>query len=351
MITLKITLVSLPYIETIFNSIDEKSRWYALDGKKIFITGGTGFFGKWWLACYLYAKANLKIKSKITILSRFPDRFLSQFPECDIEDISWCTGDIADYTFPEDNFDYILHMARSYAADSVKDPITQFYSIVIGMKQILEMALRCSKCTVLFISSGAVYGEYSHSVSENLPSKVGPTNAANSYIIGKLAAEQLCALYHKQHSLDVKIARCFSFLGPFLQINTHFAAGNFIYNVIKDEDIIIKSDGSAVRSYMYPSDLINWLMAIMIQGKPITPYNVGSFNQISILDLANSILETSDKNLRCIVKNDSSAVKHRSFYVPDTSFTEKSLNIKSKINLKQSIQTTINWNVLYPPAE
>ena len=112
------------------------------------------------------------IKSKITILSRFPDRFLSQFPECDIEDISWCTGDIADYTFPEDNFDYILHMARSYAAYSVKDPITQFYSIVIGTKQILEMALRCSNCKVLFISSGAVYGEYSHKVSENLPSTI-----------------------------------------------------------------------------------------------------------------------------------------------------------------------------------
>ncbi len=336
-------LGSLPYIETVFSNTKEKERWQNIDGKKIFITGGTGFFGKWWLACYLYAKKHLGVKAEITILSRSPGFFISEFPECNIADISWCVGDITTFVPPEINFDFIIHMARNDAKASLKDPISQFYSIVFGTKQVLEMAIRNSDCTLLFISSGAVYGNYSCARSEDLLSKTDLLNSDNGYLIAKQAAEQLCSLYHKQYGLNVKIARCFTFLGPFLQLNTHFAAGNFIHSVIHNHDIIIKSDGKAIRSYMYPTDLIDWLMAIMIQGKPIVPYNVGSSCQVSIQDLAQTIIDVSNNPVEYKVMGKISANDHRHVYVPDTSKTEYSLGVKLKIDLKQMILSTIRW--------
>jgi nucleoside-diphosphate-sugar epimerase len=338
-------LAALPYIKSVFSNTDEINRWLAIDRKKIFITGGTGFFGKWWLACYFYAKKALGIKSDITILSRSPEGFLRDFPECKIEDISWCSGDISTFSDPEIDFDFILHMARNYATASIQDPISQFNSIILGTHQILNTALQCTNCTVLFISSGAVYGKSSDACSENLLTKVDPLGSDNAYLIGKLAAEQLCSLYHKQHNLKVKIARCFTFLGPYLQLDTHFAAGNFIHSVSHDKDIVINSDGSAIRSYMYPSDLINWIMAIMTQGELVTPYNVGSPCPISIHELAQIIIGISGKNVQLRILGKPSANNHRHSYIPDTSFTEKSLNLQTKIDLEQIISSTIKWNL------
>lgn len=339
-------LSRLPYLETIFSNTDEKARWQAIDQKKIFITGGTGFFGKWWLACYLYAKEHLGVKADIIILSRSPGCFIRQFPECNIEDIAWCVGDITSFPIPEVDFDFILHMARDYAPISLKNPISQFSSIVLGTKRVLEAAHKSTNCTLLFVSSGAVYGKHSCALSEDMLSTVDPLNSDNGYLISKLAAEQLCSLYHKQYALNVKIARCFTFLGPFLQLDTHFAAGNFINSVILGNDIVIKSDGAAIRSYMYPSDLMNWIMAVMIQGESVTPYNIGSPQPISIRDLAQTIVDVSGKEVKCKILGKASANEHRHFYVPDTSYTEKCFDVTTKIDMSQIIQTTIDWNLL-----
>ena len=157
-------------------------------------------------------------------------------------------------------------------------------------------------------------------------------------------AEVLCAVYHKQYDLPVKIARCYAFMGPFLPLDSHFAAGNFIGNKIRGEDIIIEGDGTPFRSYMYSADLVIWLWTILFDGKNNYPYNVGSNQSISITKLAELISkENNSKKMNVIIKSPLSS-KPVLRYVPNVNRALDELNLKVYTNIETCIRKTINFN-------
>ena len=141
--------------------------------------------------------------------------------------------------------------------------------------------------------------------------------------------------------MPIKIARCFAFVGPHLPLDTHFAIGNFINNVLKNEDIIIKGDGSTIRSYMYASDLTIWLWIILQKGKLNYPYNIGSNESINIAELAKEIKNFASLNLRINV-NKVARVTEIDKYVPDINRAKK-LGLEIKVNLLDSIIKTIKF--------
>ena len=113
----------------------------------------------------------------------------------------------------------------------------------------------------------------------------------------KRISELLTTIYSKKYSFESKIARCFSFVGPYIPLNIHYAIGNFMRDALKGGPININSDGTSLRSYLYTSDLIVWLWTILFKGKNNEIYNVGSEEAISILKLAKMISNLSNNNI------------------------------------------------------
>jgi dTDP-glucose 4,6-dehydratase len=153
--------------------------------------------------------------------------------------------------------------------------------------------------------------------------------------------ELLCAIAHKEHGLEATIARCFAFVGPHLPLDAHFAIGNFIRDAMKGEPIKVK-DGTPYRSYLYAADLAIWLWTILFKGEACHPYNVGSDQEITIAELA----ETVASALGGSVASSTSPLKFSSTatrYVPDVSRIEKELGLASVIKLSDSLQRVAVW--------
>lgn len=294
--------------------------------QSLFITGGTGFFGKSLLDYRLRNPNWVWSNFEWVILSRAPEKFQSSFPTlANQEGVSFIAGDVRDFVFPDRHFDAIIHAATS-AVTTLSDD--EMMSVIIeGAGHVAEFAQAVGCRTILFTSSGAVYGP------RTLPSceddDCQPTTA---YGKGKLATEKFLI----NSGFDVKIARCFAFVGPYLNRDIHFAIGNFIQNCLDDKPIEIKGDGTPLRSYLYADDLIEWLFAILGHGETGRPYNVGSDCAISIKDLAYTVREAlgSSNDIRIL---GSDVYGASNVYIPNITRIKNELGVEVKHNLRDAI--------------
>ena len=137
-------------------------------------------------------------------------------------------------------------------------------------------------------------------------------------------------------------ARLFAFLAPFLPIDEHFAAGNFIGNAIRNENIIIKSGGGSIRSYQYGTDLVTWLWALLVRGKSGDAYNVGSDESLSIKELAEKVVEVSASGISVKIMG-KDEVANISQYVPSISKVSDNLGMKNSVNSNDAISRTLSF--------
>lgn len=266
-----------------------------LSGKRLFITGGTGFFG-FWLLSTLKLVNDLGTGINVTVLSRAPQRFLKKYPQ--FRSQKWLTfiqGNVRDFDFPTQRFNLLIHAATETSASAHANPLAIFDDIVIGTRHTLDFAIKSGVERALLISSGAVYGtqpvEVSH-ISEDSSLACSTDNSTNAYGEGKRCMEMLGTLYAQQYGLNVTSARCFAFVGPELPLQAHFAIGNFIYDALYADNITVKGDGTPIRSYLYGGDLAVWLLTLLLRGISGRTYNVGSDVAISIRDLALLVRDT-----------------------------------------------------------
>ncbi|RZJ99720.1 MAG: NAD(P)-dependent oxidoreductase, partial [Flavobacterium sp.] len=315
-------------LEMVYNNTADC--WEAIRHKTLFITGGTGFFGIWLIMTYIYINRKLNLNSGAILLTRNKAKFLSKNPWlAAYDEVTFLEGDLLDFDFIDEPIDYIIHAATEASVElNIKQPLVMFDTIVNGTKRVLEFAKLKEVKSFLLTSSGAVYGQQPPDVENIKEDYIGApvsSDPTSMYGEGKRMAELLCSVYHKHYNLPVKIARCYAFIGPFLPLDSHFAAGNFIKNLINEEDIIIDGDGSPHRSYMYAADLTVWLWTILLKGENNLPYNVGSEESITISELAKKIAANQTKVI--IRKPLSGNFAQR--YVPDTSRAADGLKLKT----------------------
>ena len=320
--------------------------WEEIRGKNIFITGGTGFFGKWFLESFIYANQQLALNASLTVLTRDSKKFLKQHPYFQQHDcLSFMDGDIRDFKFFDAHFDFIIHAATEASVRlNQENPLLMWETIVFGTRRILDFALHSKARKILLLSSGAVYGPSNENDDLHESYSNYPLNekTSSAYAYGKMTLEQMGILYQHQYGIEVKIARCFAFVGPYLPLDSHFAVGNFIYNAIRQEPIVIKGDGKALRSYLYASDLIIWLWTILIMGKAGEVYNVGSDRAISIKELAQLIAMPNIE--KYVSMMDNNILNSNNSYIPNISKLKNTLNLTIHIGLKKALEKTIKWN-------
>lgn len=298
--------------------------------KRLFITGGTGFFGKSMLDYRLRHPEWEWAQGEWVVLSRSPDRFVNEFPRlADQSGVSFVAGDIRDFAFPNGHFDAVIHAATSAVTTLSDDEMRSV--IVDGTRHVVEFAKSTGSPSILFTSSGAVYGP------RTLPScEDDECNPVTAYGKGKLAAERLLA----DSCLEVKIARCFAFVGPYLNRDIHFAIGNFIQNCLDGKPIVIKGDGTPLRSYLYADDLVRWLFAVLERGIKGRPYNVGSDRSISIRDLAFTVRDVLASSVEISVLG-SNVHGASNVYVPNIDRVRNELGVEIIHDLRDAIVHTV----------
>lgn len=306
---------------------------------KLFITGGTGFFGKAILKHY--KQKNLCNDLEITLLTRNKSKFLTSYPQAaSFGKITIIEGDILKpESLPKCNFDYIIHAATDSTIGLELPVIDRSKQIVEGTRNILEWSIGSNLKRFLYVSSGGVYGQIEEPALESQNSTPNISIIENTYSISKLFSEHLCFLYGETHNMNFSIIRCFSFIGEDLPLNKHFAIGNFILNVKENEIIEIKGDGSPIRSFMDQRDLANWIFSILKNGSNGEIYNVGSDEEISILDLAELVSKLSKGKNQIIVKGkvDEGQSYGRNYYVPNIDKAKSILGLRLEFTLEESI--------------
>lgn len=327
--------------------------WPHLAGQSLFVTGGTGFFGRWLLEALRIANAQHDLDLRVTVLTRDPAIFGRKAPAILADPaFRFVAGDVRDFAFPAGDFTHVIHAATTSAHETFagEDPLRKFDTLVGGTRRVLDFAAERGIGNLLFTSSGVVYQPLppvagsSHTPIPESSLLAPPTHdPASALGQAKRAAEFLCACYAERHGWHLGIARCFSFVGPFLPLDIHYAIGNFIDQALNAERVVVHSDGTALRSYLYAADLVVWLLALLLDGESGLPCNVGSDAAISIGDLAHLVrdLIAPDKPIDILGKA-ANAVGNpiRNSYIPDITLARNTLGLDVWTDLPTAIRST-----------
>lgn len=314
-----------------------------LRAASLFVTGGTGFFGKWLVSTFLHANRELQLGASMTLLTRDPEKFRAECPDQAADPaLVLHPGDVRTFAFPEHKFSHVI----LGASGPDKGPLDQFGTIVDGTRHTLDFAARCDAQRVLFLSSGAVYGpqpaDITH-ISETYFGAPDPLQPGSTYGEAKRAAEHLCCTFSVAHDFESVIARCFAFSGPHLPLDANFAIGNFMGDVLTSRPISIQGDGTPYRSYLYAADLAVWLWALLLRGASGRAYNVGSDEDVTIADLAHAVAEQSGNATEVRIAKIAVPGAPESRYVPSIHRAHRELGLAPHIRLRDGIRRTFKW--------
>ena len=325
-----------------------RTLWDEMRDKRIFITGGTGFFGCWLLESFSHINRQLGLNAQATILTRDSAGFARKCPHlADDPAICFHAGDVRSFSLPDDDFDYVIHAAtETTGKQAVERPLDMVTTIIDGTERVLDLARTRGVRKVLLTSSGAVYGkqptDITH-VGEDYLGGPDPLDPASVYAEGKRVSEQMCALQATQSSIEIKIARCFAFVGPHLPLDAHFAIGNFIGDVLAGRPIRINGDGTPRRSYLYASDLAIWLWTMLFRAPSLMAINVGSSDDLSILELAHMVATTLNPQTEIRVAQEVVAGAAPLRYVPCVDRAREMLGLRQTVGLEECIRRTAQW--------
>ena len=222
------------------------------------------------------------------------------------------------------------------------DPVQTTKTSVHGAINMLGLAKR-TKAKIFQASTSEVYGDPEvHPQQESYWGRVNPIGIRSCYDEGKRCAETLFFDYHRQHHLEIKVARIFNTYGPRMHPKDGRVVSNFIVQSIRGENITIYGDGSQTRSFCYVDDLIEGFVRLMATSPDVTgPINLGNAGEFTIKQLAETIIDMVGGNSELVFEplpNDDPKQRQ-----PDISLAKKTLDWEPKIKLENGLEKTIEY--------
>jgi UDP-glucuronate decarboxylase len=222
-----------------------------------------------------------------------------------------------------------------------KDPVQTTTTNVLGMINVLELAKK-NGARVLQASTSEIYGDPLESPQkEEYNGNVNTLGPRACYDEGKRCAETLCMDYLRQHQTDVKIVRIFNTYGPNMYEDDGRVVSNFILQALKNEDITVYGDGSQTRSFQYVDDLIKGMILMMDKKDFRGPVNLGNPHEISINELAQTIIELTGSTSKIVYKDLPEDDPKRRF--PDISLAKDALFWEPEVHLESGLSKTTDY--------
>lgn len=278
--------------EDIEKIISMPINWEQFDGSSVLITGASGMLGRYMLACLQELRNSHEYKIKIAALMRNPNKL----PEELTEDVVILKQSVVEEINTDISFDFVIHTASPASPLIMKDdPVGTIAANTVGTYNTLLAASKGSGKGYLYISSREIYGQpYDDQdfFDEDTYGFVNPLDVRSCYPEGKKAAETMCMCFRQQYGVNAKIARLAHTFGPGMSIDDGRVQADFLRNVVRNENIVLKSEGTAVRTYTYVADAVSALFFIMLNSDDVV-YNIASEEStVSIRQLAEKLVNT-----------------------------------------------------------
>lgn len=278
------------YKEDIQNIYKQNLPWEKLSGANILVTGATGLIG----GCLVETlMMNLNRDYQVYASGRNEERARSRFKDfADNPAFHFVKYDVMHPLQSDVRFDYIIHAASNASPNFfANSPVEVIKSNIDGIVHLMDYGFNHGMKRLLYVSSGEVYGEGDGRVfTEDYSGYVDCAKPRSCYPSSKRAAETLCVSYAAEYGADVVIARPCHTYGPYFTDQDNRVYAQFIRNVLRGEDIVMKSTGEQFRSWCYVVDCVSALLYILLKGTNSEAYNIADDeSNISIRELAETI--------------------------------------------------------------
>jgi dTDP-glucose 4,6-dehydratase/UDP-glucuronate decarboxylase len=330
-----------------------------LSGKTMLVTGGNGLIGAYFADVVAYANDE-KLLAKpcrfIGIQKTAPDKSPRIRHLIGRPDMRFIAAD-ASRAVPEiagEKIDFIVH-AAGFSAPALfqGDPLATIDVNVNGIRWLLEMAKEKNAESLLYMSSGEIYGDPPPEwlpTPETYPGNVLTYSSRACYTESKRLSETLCVVYAERYKVPAKIARPFVVYGPGLSIQDRRVMADFMRSGIEGKPIVMMSEGRDTRSYCYIADAMVAFFNILFSAENGTPFNVANdHEEVSIYDLATLVHEITGINVPVSVpaqKEVAGFIKEAPHHVrPDITKLRTTFHFEPSINLETGLRRTIDWNI------
>ncbi len=249
--------------------------------------------------------------------------------------------DVTNYIDIDGPVDFVLHWASPASPiDYLELPIPTLKVGALGTHKALGLA-KAKGATFLLASTSEVYGDpLEHPQKETYWGNVNPIGPRGVYDEAKRFAEAITVAYRRYHDLDTKIVRIFNTYGPRMRVRDGRAVPAFLSQALLNQDVTVFGDGSQTRSFCYISDLVDGIIRLM-HSKENDPINIGNPQEMTILQIAQQIIEMTGSKSRIIYKplpTDDPKVRQ-----PDITRARTLLGWEPKVSLEEGLGHTIDY--------
>ena len=303
---------------------------------RIVITGGAGFIGSH--LCEHYVSAGWDVICLDNLSTGSADNIAGLMGK---PGFHFVKVDVTEFIHVAGKVDAILHFASPASPlDYLEMPIQTLKVGSLGTHKALGLA-REKKATFLLASTSEVYGDpLEHPQPESYWGNVNPVGPRGVYDEAKRFAEAITMAYHRFHGVDTKIVRIFNTFGPRMRLRDGRAIPAFMSQALQGEPLTIFGDGSQTRSFGYVTDLVRGLVAL-VQADFHTPMNIGNPREMSVSELADTILKLSGSRSKIVYKDlpeDDPKVRQ-----PDISLARKVLGWNPEVEVEDGLRRTLNY--------